>query len=447
MAIPISLLIVAALSLDPSAPAPEQGPSDMVRQAIAALSPEHAKSDVEKLAAFGTRHSLSDREPKDRGYLAAANWVKAQIDALAPNSGGRLTCELETFDVPPSTRIPKGATLTNVVARLRGVDPAAADRVVYLSAHLDSRNADPMDAAADAPGANDDASGCAVLLESARVLSTVPLRSSVVFLFTAGEEQGLIGAKQHADNAAGAHEHILAVLNNDIVGDPVDQHSGAKLVRVFSEGTARNPGAEESAAVRSNAAESDSPSRELARFIDEVAAMYDLPVRPKLVFRPDRFLRGGDHLPFNDAGFPAVRFTTLKETFDRQHANVTTRDAKPYGDVPAFVDPAYTVGVARINALAAMHLAMAPAAPARVRIVTAKLDNQTTLRWDKGEDALGYEIVYRDTTSPTWQHVIDVGSATEKTLDITKDDNFFGVRAYSAPAWRSVAVFARAAKE
>ena len=279
----------------------------------------------------------------------------------------------------------------------------------------------------------------------------------MVFLCTAGEEQGLIGAKYHADNLAAQKAYLIGgVLSNDIVGDPWGP-AGADgkpretkgTIRLFSEALPRAASAEEYARIRSLAAESDSPSRQLARLVADVAVWHDLPVKPTLVFRQDRFLRGGDHTAFNEAGFPAVRLTEVDEAFDRQHANVMEKDGKPYGDVAEFVDAEYLGNVVKLNVAALVHLASAPSAPTAVRIITADLGNDTLLRWAPSPepDIAGYEVVWRETTSAVWQQSQNVGNFTEARLPIGKDGVFFGVRAYDKDGYRSPVVFPVVAKE
>lgn len=466
--------VLAAAALVTIAPPPD-APS-LPRETIKKVWDENTLALVEKLAGFGTRHTLSAADEagiaSGRGIGAARVWIKKMLEEYARGEGmgntdkakaamagePRLTVAFESFDAPKSTRLPEGGTLVNVVATLPGAMPESAKRRVYIVGHYDSRNADAMDAAGDAPGANDDASGVAAAMEAARVLAGVKLDSTVVFLLTAGEEQGLLGAQYHAAQAAARArengETIIAVLNNDIVGDPRD-HKGtgrSYSVRVFSEGLPRNPTAEQLAKIRATSGESDSPSRQLARFVEEIGSLYEgQVVTTALVFRQDRFLRGGDHIAFNDNGFPAVRFTTMRENYDRQHANVTTKDGAPYGDIARYIDSTYLGRVTRLNVAAAIHLANAPSTPANVRIVTAELGNPTTLRWQASPegDVAGYEVVYRNTIEPMWTggEVVDVGNVTEITLDKSKDDLFFGVRAYDHEGYRSVVGFAGAAKE
>ncbi|MBM4108365.1 MAG: M20/M25/M40 family metallo-hydrolase [Phycisphaerae bacterium] len=420
------------------------------REVMGEISGERAHGVVARLAGFGTRHTLSETEGDTRGIGAARRWIKGELER-ANEGGGRLQVAFEEFEAPASARLRGGGRLVNVVAVLPGTDPVAAGRRYYVVGHYDSRNANGNDAEGDAPGANDDASGVGVVMEIARVLAGRPLESTVVFLATAGEEQGLIGARYHAEQARARGERIVGVLNNDIVGDPrgsgADEPASPGLIRVFSEGVPRQPSAEEHARIRNLAAEMDSPSRQLARFIDEVGRKERTLVRPMVVFRLDRFLRGGDHSAFLEAGFPGVRFTEVGEDYSRQHADVVEKDGRPYGDLAEWVDAEYLGNVARLNAAVLVHLANAPSTPARVRIITAQLDHKTTLRWEASPegDVAGYEVVWRLTTDWQWQGVRDVGAETSATLPLNKDNYFVGVRAYDKDGYRSPVGFAGAA--
>jgi Zn-dependent M28 family amino/carboxypeptidase len=393
------------------------------------------KHDVDTLAAFGTRHTLSDTTSPTRGIGAARRWIAAELQRAGAGTPLQVTLEPHTQPAD-GKRIPHDTEIDDVVAVLPGAMPEAAARRYYVVGHYDSRTADVMDAAADAPGANDDASGVALVLELARVLAPRRFDATLVFLATAGEEQGLYGAKLHASSAHDAGLDVRAVLNDDIVGDPAggDPHT----IRVFSEGLPSAAKPDDVAEVRRLAAESDSPSRELARFIADVAADAHTRVQPRLVFRADRFLRGGDHLAFAELGYPGVRFTTPAEEYARQHSPQ---------DVPSYVDGAYLAGVAELEANVLARLADAPAPPTDARVVVDALAQDTTLRWSacKEPDVAGYEVVWRDTTSATWQHAKDVGAALEARLPMSKDDSLFGVRAYDRGGLRSPVAFARAA--
>lgn len=444
------MLTIAALSLLMAVPPPP--PTRRQGVVMDRVSKSDLIQSIKQLESFGTRHTLSKADDPRRGIGAARDWLKAEFEK---NAAGRLKVEFEAFDAPKSARMPEGGRVVNVVATLPGAQKEAADRVYLVEAHYDSRNADVMDATGDAPGANDNASGCAAVLECARVLSAAdPLDATVVFLLTAGEEQGLVGAKYHADHAAARGEKIMGVINNDIVGDPSDpmnQTSKVWIVRAFSEGLPRNAPAEKLAMIRAASAENDSPSRELARFIDGIAGAHTgATPQCQMVFRPDRLMRGGDHLPFNDAGFPAVRFTVSRENFDRQHANITSRDSLPYGDVSRYVNEDYLADVTRLNVASLMNLANAPRPPADVRVVTTSLGNDTLLRWSPSPepDVIGYEIVFRPTTDAQWMDTaIDAGRDTEHTVKISKDDFFFAVRAVDRDGYRSPPAFAFPARE
>lgn len=437
---------------------PPEPPSRRQTEAMAGLLGADCKAIVEKLEGFGTRHTQSRTDSADRGIGAAREWIRSELERYARSaSPARMTVAFEEFEAPASARLPGGAKIVNVVATIPGSMPEAADRRYYVVGHYDSRNSDPNDAEGDAPGANDNASGVAVAMGCARVLASATgprLESTVVFLLTAGEEQGLIGAAYHASQAAARGERIAGVLNNDIVGDPSDPlQAGSRhwTVRVFSEGLPRQASAETLASLRSASAESDSASRQLARYVEWVAAQHEGKVPlVSMILRQDRFMRGGDHMAFNDAGYPAVRFTVAREHYDRQHVNVTRVNDTPYGDIGRYVSSDYLGAVARLNLATLMNLANAPRPPADARIVTAKLDNQTVLRWSASPepDVIGYEVVYRLTTESQWgERIIDAGRNTEITLKISKDDHFFGIVAYDRDGYRSPAAFAMPARE
>lgn len=408
------------------------------------ITPESVRHSVEMLVSFGTRHTMSDAKSETRGIGAARRWIRDELASIEPK--GRLEVFDESFETPKGPRVDVPTELVNVIAVLPGSMPEATNRRYYVVGHYDSRASDQMDREADAPGANDDASGVAVVIECARALVHERLDATIVFLATPGEEQGLLGAHYRASQAKADGEDIRAVLNNDIVGDPMGEPG---LIRVFSEGIPRNAGAAELAQIRGLAAESDGGSRQIARYLEDVARIESCDVRPMMVFRPDRFLRGGDHSAFNERGFSAVRFTAVHEDYDRQHQDVRVEAEKRFGDTPEHVDAAYLAGVARLNAAALLHLANAPSTPGSVRIVTAQLERATTLRWSVSPepDVAGYEVVWRDTTEARWTNSKDVGIVTEITLPLNKDNVFIGVRAYDRDGYRSPVGFAGAARE
>lgn len=459
------LTLSAVASGGADAPPPSAAPRELALQ----IDQATLRRDVDAICAFRTRHTMSDPREGAGGIGDARRWLGLRFEEAVRDAGreGDLAwrVEFESFRVEPDARrITHPVEVVNVVCTIPGARPEARDRCYYVLAHYDSRGSDVNDATTPAPGANDDASGTVMLLELARVLAQARLDATVVLVATAGEEQGLYGARLHAQAAMERGAPIHAVLSCDIVGDPVpalpdDPHpiDAAAYVRVFSEGLPLSALADAGARggaltmLRGLSAESDSSSRQLARYVEEIGRLHDLPVKAMLVFRPDRFLRGGDHTPFNEIGIAAVRFTTVHENYDRQHQDVRVeeRDGESvqFGDLPEFVDAAYLRGVAMLNLAAIASLASAPPAPPNARILTSELSRSTTLRWDGVGDAdlAGYEVVWRDTTSPTWQHARFVGAQTEATLPISKDHTFFGVRSVDADGNRSLVSFPVAA--
>jgi hypothetical protein len=421
---------------------------------LAEVSPARIRSSVDRLAGFGTRHTLSTTDDPVRGVGAARRWLKEAMERSAADSGreGRdaVRVSFDAHHEPGGFRIWRECDIVNVMAEIPGAMPEAAARRYYFVAHYDSRATDVMDAVSDAPGANDDASGVAALLEALRVMARRRFDATLVFLAVAGEEQGLYGSKAHARAARQKGLDVRAVLSDDIVGDPSGAPAGAPLsVRVFSEGIPLSAGLDEVKRIRSLGGENDSPSRELARFVADVAAIHRLRAVPVLVARPDRFLRGGDHFAFLEQGFPAVRFTDAVEKYERQHQNVREEGGVRYGDLPEFVDAGALAEVARLNCAALAHLASAPSSPSNVRIVASELATTTTLRWGRSPepDTAGYEVVWRPTTSDRWAHALDVGDVAEVVLSVVKDDFLFGVRAYDRDRHASPVAFAGSAKE
>ena len=421
-----------------------------IAEAIKQVSAERIQQTIEKLVSFGNRSTISAQDEESvkagKGVGAARDWIKSEFERYSRECGGCLEVKTDAFIEQPQDRIKTPTQITNVYAVLHGSDAAQASRIVLVTGHYDSRNSDINDASSPAPGANDDASGTAVSLECARVLSKHRFPATIIFLAVAGEEEGLYGSAHFADMAKAQGWEIEAVLNNDIVGG--DRTPGrtqdAHVVRIFSEGIASSADQKQLELIRSLGGESDSPSRQLARYIADVAAEYFLPqaFRPLLVFRHDRYLRGGDHFSFNREGFAAVRFTEFQENYNHQHENVRTEDGIEYGDLPKFVDYDYTANVARLNAATLASLAAAPAPPLDVRLLTKKLENESTLKWQPspGGLATGYEVLWRDTTAADWQHAQAVGNVTTATLPLSKDNVIFAVRAAGARGDRSLAV-------
>ena len=394
---------------------------------IRAVSAKNVEHTVRTLVSFGTRSTLSTQDDPKRGIGAARGWIKSEFDKIAATSGGRMTVELQTFTQEPGKfpRIAKPTVLTNVVATLRGTQ--SPDRIYVVSGHYDSMCGSPTDGECDAPGADDDASGVAAVLEAARVMAPHSFDATIVFMAVAGEEQGLVGSTYFAEEAKQKNRNIDAMFTNDIVGA-----GKVKRIRVFSEGVPSNETPEQATTRRSIGGENDSASRQLARFIAEAAKKHVPDFGVWLINRRDRYLRGGDHIPFLERGFPAVRFTEPHETYEHQHQNVRVESGVRYGDLPEFNDYPFLANVTRVNVAALAELALAPARPKDVRIVTRRLTNDTDLQWTaNGEPDLDhYEVVWRETTSPTWEHSRAAGNVTSYTVkDISKDNAIFGVRA------------------
>jgi len=412
--------------------------------ALKEISPTHIQADIEKLVSFGTRSTLSAQDPASiaagHGIGSARAWLKSQLERYSKDCGGCLEVKTDAFTQPPAERIPQPTEIINVYAVMKGTDPEAAKRIVLVTGHYDSRVTDILDSKSLAPGANDDGSGTAVSLECARVLSKLKFRSTIIFLTVAGEEQGLNGSSHFAQMAKEQGWNILAVLNNDIVGGDKGVGQDPGVVRVFSEGVPVTADNKQLKQIRSLGGESDSPSRELARYIAEVGAASDPGVKPLLIFRLDRYLRGGDHYAFNEQGYAAVRVTEYREDFNHQHQTLRTENGVEYGDLPKFVDFDYVAKVARLNALTLAALASAPAPPANVRVLTSNLDNDSTLKWVPSGDASGYEVIWRATSSPVWQHAQNVGDVTTTTLKLSKDNVIFAVRAVDREGHRSLPV-------
>lgn len=430
-------------------------PDVRIQHAVAAVSPERLKASDLTLVSFGTRHTLGTTLPPEKkaGVVQTREWLTAQLQQLAEQCQGCMEVKQFKSTAGPAPRVPQLTELVDVYAIQKGTDPEASKRVILICAHYDTIAMARMnDPEAPAPGANDDGSGTSLVLEAARVLSQQKFPATIVYALFPGEEQGLFGSKAFARMA---HDWKLeAVLSNDIVGGDNTRHQRG-LARVFSEGIPAQllpdvqpigeAGQKELRRLRLLGAESDSPSRQLARYIasDVAAYLEGSNVQPKLIFRQDRFLRGGDHSSFNEEGFAAVRITEYEENFDHQHQLPRVENGIEYGDLPKFVDFDYLAGVTRLNVAAAALLASAPAAPAEVKLRTRELVNSSTLHWTASPDgrAAGYEVLYRDTTSPQWEKTIPAGAQFEITVPYSKDNVVFAVRAYDAEGHRSLPVY------
>lgn len=396
---------------------------------------------IRQLVSFGTRNTLSEQNDPKRGIGAARDWLYAEFQKIAETSSGRMTVEKQSYEQAKAARVPQPTIITNVVATLKGSQPQAADRIYVVSGHYDSMCNSPTDAKCDAPGANDDASGTAAVLEMARVMAKFEFDATIVFMAVAGEEQSLLGSTHFAEEAKKNNWNVDAMFDNDIVGNSLGGNGirDRGTVRVFSEGVPSNETPAEATTRRSVGGENDSASRQLARFIKETSEAYVPGMKVMMVYRRDRYGRGGDHIPFLERGYPAVRFTEVNEDFRHQHQNVRIENGVQYGDLPQFVDFAYIANVARVNAASLAMLAYAPARPNGVTIIS-RLSDDTELRWDANNepDLAGYEIVWRETTAPVWTNVKPVGKVTSFTLKgMSKDNYFFGVRAIDNEGNRS----------
>jgi hypothetical protein len=429
-------------------PAPASGRE--IAAMLREIDARRIERDIRQLASFGTRNTLSTQDETARGIGAARDWLRGEFEAAGARSGGRLTVELQSFVQEPGRfpRIARPTRVTNVVARLRGTQPQARERVYVVSGHYDSMCASPTDAECDAPGANDDASGVAVVLELARVMATRQFDATIVFMAVAGEEQGLVGAYHFAERARAEKVNVEAMFTNDIVGNSLGGNGvrDRRSVRVFAEGVPTSETDAEAATRRSVGGENDSPARQLARFIKEAAEPFMPGFRVRMIYRRDRYLRGGDHIPFLEQGYPAVRFSEPNENYNHQHQNVRTEGGVRYGDLPEFVDFGYVAQVARVNCAALAALALAPARPRDVRLLTRRLTNDTDLQWEANAepDLAGYEVVWRETTDAEWTHSLPVGRVTSYTVKgMSKDNYFFGVRAVDREGHRSPVSYPR----
>ncbi|MBK7391745.1 MAG: M28 family metallopeptidase [Chloracidobacterium sp.] len=421
-------------------------PNPEITKMIKEVSAKNIEATIRKLVSFGTRNTLSEQDNPTRGIGAARDWIYNEFVSISKACGGCLDVQKEAFVQPKANRIPEPTTLTNVFAILNGTTDAK--RYYVVSGHYDSMCTSPTDAKCDAPGANDDASGTAVSIELARVMSKRKFEATIIFMAVPGEEQGLLGAANFAEKAKQSKMNIEAMFTNDIVGG-VTTHKNSqfrKKVRVFSEGVPSSETEAEAGTRRSVGGENDSASRQLARYIKEQSDRYLKTFGVMMIYRRDRYGRGGDHIPFVERGFTAVRITESDEDYNHQHQNVRTENGVFYGDTPEYVDFEYTANVARVNLIALASLALAPAKPKNVGIVTTRLTNDTELKWDANTDGdiAGYEVVWRDTTAAEWQgSQVVTGATTFLAKGMSKDNYFFGVRAVDKDGNKSPVVYPR----
>jgi hypothetical protein len=425
----------------PGLPNTPQHADAELRSILREIDPDRIRHTIETLVGFGTRHTLSSQDDPNRGIGAARDWIAAQFQQYAATSGGQMTVDVPSYIQPVASRIPVPTRISDVRATLQG--STEPDRIYVVSGHYDSRVTDVLNSTSDAPGADDDASGVAVSMELARVMARRRPRATLVFLAVAGEEQGLYGSNFIASQYKAAGADIRGMLNNDIVGSSTaddgtrDRHS----VRLFAEGLLNPPTADDLARI-SIGGENDSPAREMGRFVSEVATRHVTGMEVRLIYRLDRFLRGGDHLSFIQNGFPAaVRFTEPNENFAHEHQDVRVENGVQFGDLPQFCDFDYIAGVARVNGAALWSLAAAPGTPRDVKVDVTQLTNDTTLTWTVDPAAASYEVVWRPSTEAFWTHRIPVGKVGTATINLSKDNAIFGVRAIGPQGHRSPAAY------
>jgi hypothetical protein len=427
----------------------QRAPDNDLRAMLREVDPDRIHAIVLRLTQFGTRHTASSQADPVRGIGAATAWVFAQMQAIAATSSGRMTVQKQTFVQPVSSRIPVPTTITNVIATMKGT--ASPERFYVVTGHLDSRVTDVLDFTSDAPGADDDASGVAVVLELARLFATHQFPGTLVFATVAGEEQGLYGSTFMAQQMNAAGNDVQGMFSNDIVGAS-QAWDGTKpdpqTLRLFVEGipTAATPA--EIATMQSVGGENDGVSRQLGRFAEEVAPFSLTGMNIRVIWRRDRYLRASDHVSFQGQGYPAARFTEPRENFNHEHQNTQVVNGVQLGDLIQFVDFDYIARVAKVNGATLWSLATAPGTPKNVLIhATAPPNfsgiNTTTLTWNANPESnlAGYEVVTRETTSPDWTDAINVGDVTTVTLDIAKDNVQFGLRAVDLAGNRSPVAF------
>jgi hypothetical protein len=432
----VAVLLASAACVMTGIEGPQTSSPPAVSSALAAIAGEVSETAqrayIEKMVGFGTRSTLSDQTSDTRGIGAARRWVESEFRSMSSACAGCLQIVLPE-DTVTGQRYPQPTRVVDVVAIQRGT--AEPDRVIIIQGHLDSRNSTNENITDDAPGANDDASGVAAVMESARILSKRKFPATLVYAALSGEEQGLSGGTILAGYARAQGWKVEAVLNNDIIGNSrgFNGKIDDRTVRIFSEGVRATETKEMAAARKINGGEVDSPSRNLARYMASIAERYMQDFRVRMIYRRDRYGRGGDQAPMQDVGFPAVRVTEGAENWNHQHQNVRTENGVFYGDTIEYVDFAYLARVTRLNAMTLASLASAPPPPLEVTVQGA-LSDDTTVRWTATQGAAQYRIWWRDTTAPHWQSSVDVpGSTTEFVVrDVVLDDHFFGVSTLSA---------------
>jgi hypothetical protein len=415
-----------------------------ISQYVSLINSDSLRAHVEKLVTFGTRQTMSSTTDKKRGIGAARNWVISQFKNDAKNTGGRMSVELQSEDLQPDgKRITQITNLGDAIAILKGTNPNDS-RVFIISGHLDSRVTDILNVKNDAPGANDDASGVAAVLECARILSRSNFPATVVFVAVSGEEQGLFGSTMLAKRAVKEKWNVVAMLNNDMIGnnEAIDTHNISNMkLRVFSEALPYFDLDKKAKYIRAFGLENDGDARQLARYSKEIGERYVDNLEVKLIYRNDRFLRGGDHSPFVEEGFPAVRFTDMNENFNHQHQDLRTENKTEYGDLVKFMDFEYLRKNTAVNLSVLANLSKAPSKPENVKMDVKELTNFTSLSWDKPllGNVSGYYILIRETDQSMWQKKIFTNQTSVK-IPYSKDNYFFAVQSVSSEGNESLPV-------
>lgn len=430
--------------------AQKQSKDEEVKKYVSQVNEDSLKSYIGKMVSFETRHTLSSTDDPKQGIGAARSWVIKKFNGYAKNSGGRMEVYLQQEDIQPDgKRIDKAVNLGNAVAFLKGTDPNDK-RIFLIGGHLDSRVTDVMNRTSTAPGANDDGSGVSAVIESARILSKSSFPASIIFVAFSGEEQSLLGSKQLAEKIKRENLQLEAVLNNDMIGNPKAGETGeinTRILRVFSEGMPYKDLDKRAMTIRNLGFENDSESRQLARYIKEITEQYVKGLEIKLIYRNDRFLRGGDHTSFVNNGFPSVRLTEYYENYDHQHQDIRIENNKQYGDLPEFIDFKYLKKNVAANVAVLASLAKSTSKPEKVEMEVKELTNSTTLHWEKPKSGtpIGYYVLTRETDSPVWQKKIFTTGLSIK-VPLSKDNYIFAVQSVNQSGNLSVPVIPGIAK-
>ena len=431
---------LSSIAFSQSYPAHDPRMNDIIE----GVSADRIENDIRKLVSFGTRHTLSETVSDTKGIGAARRWIKAEFENISKDCDNCLEVKYNKGLIKKgdNRRITKDVWIVNVMAIKRGT--RYPDKYIVMSGDIDSRVSDPIDFTSDSPGANDNASGMAGVMEAARVLSKYDFPVSILFVGLSGEEQGLYGGKILAADAKEQGWEILGVLNNDMIGniEGVDGVKDNTSFRVFSEPHPPKINEQQQTWNRFYGGEVDGPSRQLARYVDKMTEQYMTNLDAVMIYRLDRFGRGGHHRPFNDEGFPGVRIMETHENYTRQHQDIRVEDGIEYGDVIEGVDFDYAAKLTAVNAICLAGIAWAPPAPELVMIGGA-VQPSTRLKWDpvEDEDLLGYKVYWRDTTAPQWQHSRFVESTDVTLKNIIIDNYLFGVSSVNKQGNESIVTY------